>query len=457
MKLFDIELDFKNKPELEDSFIPVMLWNKAYLARAREPFIIALTGRDDACMVYRTKIHNNKEHFYADRFYLDRLVKSLLWIYGGYKISITGSNHFYEYLSELYSPTGARQFDVNFMSDIYGQPFTVQYLPAPPKEQRNSRFLARHLNGHRIGLDAGGNEKKVVAVSNGKIVYTEEVLWRPIEESDPDYHYQQVMDSLLAAAKKMPKIDAIGISSAGIFADNKACVASLFQSVDKEDFEESCRDLYLRAAKAMGCDRLEVVNDGEVTALAGAMNMDANSVLGLSMDAGLGGGFIDEKGNLTGWINELGFAPITFDPNSAADQWSLDKGCGTDYFSQRGIIRLARAANMYLDERASELENFRAIQVKAAQGDRKATRVFNSVGTMLGHTLAYYHSFYHFQFVLLLGRVMNGPGGDLIFNSVQKVLVQEYPAIASNIVISQPDENNDKVERSMAAASLPEC
>lgn len=457
MELFGVEISHKNKPSLDPEFVPMHLWNKAYLAQAREPFTVAITASDNRCVVHRTRIRNQATSLAADYFYVNRLVKSLLWLHGGYQVSIVGSKTMYDYLKETYSLFGPRKFDVEFMSRVYDQPFSIELLPAPPPEQKDKKFLSRHLNGYRIGFDAGGNARKVAAVANGKVVYTEEVLWQPVTNPDPEYHYQQIMDALLAAAKKIPRIDAIGVSSAGIYVDNQVRAASLFRSVPEADFDEKVRNIYQRAAHAMGCDQLEVVNDGDVAALAGAMSLDANSVLGISMGSSQAAGFVDEKGSLTGWLNELAFIPIDANPHAPTDEWSQDQGCGVEYFSQKALFRLAEVVGIALSPKDSPRQQLRIIQMKAEQGDSKATAIYQTIGTYLGHTLGYYHSVYHFGFVLLLGIVMSGAGGDLIFNAAQKTLAEEYPDVASQIVISLPDENSRRVGQSVAAASLPEC
>lgn len=457
MELYGIDVEIKNKPVLEDGFIPALCWNKAYLSQAREPFVVAITGGEERCMVYRTRLRNTKDSLEADRFYANRLVKTLLWLYGGYKVSITGSKSIFDYLKGEFSLSGSRGFEVEFMADTYGKPFTVEHLFAPPPQNEKTIFLSRHLNGHRIGLDIGASARKVAAISNGKTVYTEEVLWNPIEESDPSYHQRGIMDSLMAAAKKIPRIDAIGISSAGIFVNNQVAAASIFREVSQKSFEDKIKKIYVNAAKTMGCEQLMVVNDGDVTALAGAMSLDTNNILGISMNNSEAAGFIDEKGNLTGWINELAFIPVDFNPEAVEDEWSKDIGCGVNYFSQNSALRLARNAGIRLNDKASDIENLRTLLIKAEQGESKARLVFNTIGSFLGHTLAFYYSLYKFSCVVLLGRVMSGAGGDMIFNSAQKVLAEEYPEVASHIMVSLPDENQRHVAQSVAAASLPEC
>ena len=47
----------------------------------------------------------------------------------------------------------------------------------------------------------------------------------------------------------MPRVDAVGVSSAGIYIENRTMVASLFLKVSKEDFDAKVKDIYIRAIR----------------------------------------------------------------------------------------------------------------------------------------------------------------------------------------------------------------
>ena len=72
----------------------------------------------------------------------------------------------------------------------------------------------------------------------GQVVYSEEVVWEPRKHADPEYHYREIAAGLRSAAAKMPRVDAIGGSSAGIYIDNRPMVASLFRGIPPERFGE---------------------------------------------------------------------------------------------------------------------------------------------------------------------------------------------------------------------------
>jgi predicted NBD/HSP70 family sugar kinase len=455
---FGISFDVRNKPVLDDSFMPVLLFDRAYSKGAAKDLVIALASREGRVAVRSLKIHGTPEMRQADCFYAERVVKAMLWMQGGYKVSISGDREVFEYVKAAYAPDGERAFDADFMSRVYESPFEVLYTDTPPEPQGASQAVGRHLAGCRVGFDAGGSDRKVSAVIDGDPVFSEEVVWHPKTNSDPDYHYQGILSAFKKAAEKMPRVDAVGVSSAGIYIDNRTMVASLFLQVPEKDFNEKVKDIYIRAARdAFGPDvPLTVCNDGDVTALAGAIGLGANNVLGIAMGTSQAVGFVDEKGNITGWLNELAFMPVDFQLNGSEDEWSGDIGCGVKYFSQDAIIKLAPRAGITLDESLTPAGKLKAIQSLMRDGDERALLVYETIGTYLGHSLAYYHELYGCKHVLLLGRVMSGRGGDLILEEAKRVLADEYPETKGRLLPSLPDEKTRRVGQSVAAASLPE-
>ena len=255
----------------------------------------------------------------------------------------------------------------------------------------------------------------------------------------------------------MPRVDAVGVSSAGIYINDRAMVASLFLKVPDDLYEEKVKNIYIRAiTDTFGDVPYSVINDGDVSALAGAMSLEDNNVLGIAMGTSEAVGYVDEEGRITGWLNELAFVPVDANPEAMRDEWSGDIGCGVKYFSQDAVIKLAPRAGIELDESASPAEKLKAVQKRMAEDDPRAAQVYESIGVYLGHTLAYYHELYRCRHVLLLGRVMSGKGGDLILETAKKVLADEYPDVLEQMTPELPDEKFRRVGQSMAAASLPE-
>ncbi|MEG1996306.1 MAG: ROK family protein [Oscillospiraceae bacterium] len=457
MNVYGIEVNIKNVPVLDKTFVPMLAFNKEFLKTAKKPIAVAVERSGGLLSVYDTFIHATKEMVEADNYYIDRLVKTLLWARGGYKVYICGDENTYNYIKNTYSADGARAFDFDFMERVYEKPFEVinvaKYEDKPIAHEK-SKSIGKHLDGCRIGFDAGGSDRKVSAVIDGEAVYSEEVVWFPKITADPDYHFDGIVESFKTAAAHMPRVDAIGVSSAGVYIDNRTMVASLFLKVPQDRFNAKVKDIYIRAAKEIGDVPIEVVNDGDVTALAGAIDLDDVNVLGIAMGTSEAVGYVDKDGNITGWLNELAFAPVDAQKEAMIDEWSGDIGCGVKYFSQDAVIKLAKPAGIGLDEALSPAEKLKVVQALMANDDERAAKIFESIGIYLGYTLAYYAEFYDIKHILMLGRVMSGKGGDIILKKAKAVISDEYQNLSMNI--QTPDEKSRRVGQSVAAASLPQ-
>jgi predicted NBD/HSP70 family sugar kinase len=362
-----------------------------------------------------------------------------------------------EHLARCYAPGGVRAFDFQFMGeDVYGQPFTIVACRPEdvPAEREQARALGRHLEGCRIGFDLGASDRKVSAVIDGRPVYSEEVVWSPRSESDPAYHFSEIMRALRTAAQKMPRVDAVGGSAAGVYVDNRTRVASLFRGVPKERYEE-VRNLFLRIRDELGVP-LEIVNDGEVTALAASMSLGVNAVLGVALGSSEAAGYVTPEGRITDWLNELAFAPIDYAPEAPVDEWSGDRGVGALYFSQQCVFRLAPRVGIVLPAEASLAQQLAHVQDQLERGSQAATSIWQTIGTYMGYGLAHYADFYDLEHVLILGRCTSGRGGALILEGARAVLTGEFPDLARRVELHLPDEKARRVGQSIAAASLPE-
>jgi len=457
MERYGISVNLKNIPELDPDFMPLARYNEAFLENATKPISIAVERADGQMAACHTKIHESADMKDANNYYIDRLVKTMLWLQGGFRVYVAGDKDVYEYLHATYNKGGAREFDWDFMANIFENNFEVICCEEVPEAKDSPIKMGGHLEGCRIGFDAGGSDRKVSAVIDGETVFSEEVVWFPKTNDDPDYHYDGIVAAFKSAAAHMPRVDAVGISSAGIFINNRTMTASLFIKVPKDLYEEKVKDIYIRAVKdTFGDIPYAVANDGDVSALAGALSLKDNNVLGIAMGTSEAVGYVDENGCITGWLNELAFVPVDANPDAMIDEWAGDIGCGVKYFSQDSVIKLAPRAGIELDENASPAEKLKAVQALMNNDDPRAAKVYESIGCYLGHTLPYYYQTYGFRYVLLLGRVMSGKGGDLIVSTCQKVLNDEYADIASKFELTLPDEYFRRVGQSMAVASLPE-
>ncbi len=455
----------KIQPPLHPHFQPAALWNKAYQeavaeAGRSEPLVIGLERADGSLSRYQTRVFpsflSENGKWAATLRYVERLVKCLLWMRGGFKVIVGGPAEIGRAIQKIYSRRGERFFDVELMSTAYGRKFAVEIIPAdsvlPPLEK--TRPLGRHLDGCRIGFDLGASDRKVCALREGEMVFSEEVPWDPRNQSDPGYHYHQVQSGLHQAASFLPQVDAIGGSAAGIYIDNQARVASLFRGIPRDLFQKRIKKMFIRLGREWKVP-LEVANDGEVTALAGSMSLEANRVLGLSLGSSQAGGYVDAEGHITGWLNELAFAPVDYDPQAPVDEWSGDAGCGVQYFSQQAVFRLAASAGIELDETIGPVERLKAIQELLARGDGRARLVFETIGVYLGYGIAHYADFYGIDHVLILGRVTSGEAGPILLEKAKEVLAIEFPQLKAQLQLHLPDERSRRVGQAMAAASLP--
>ncbi len=448
---------------LDPDYVPIVLANKQFCNTVKSsknpiPIKIAIVRSKGQVAIKSTFVFNDiYEEEDANYLYIERLVKTLLWIKGGWKIIFAGSPKLGKRLKESYAPGGEREFDADFMSKIYEKDFEVLVvdLKDVPKENEQSSPIGRHLNGYRIGFDAGGSDRKVSAVVNGKVIYSEEIVWHPKLQSDPSYHYNGIMDSIKRAASKMPQVDAIGVSSAGIFIDKRIAASSLFLKVPQDKFDSEVRDMYFKVQKEMGNVPIEVINDGDVTALAGAMSLGSNNVLGIAMGTSQAAGYVDNLGNITGWLNELCFVPVDFNKDSIIDEWSLDYGCGVKYFSQDSVIKLAKNAKIKLQENLSPAEKLKVVQELLEANDPRAEDIFDTIGCYLGYSIAYYAEFYDIKHIIILGRVTSKTGGIRILKIAKQILKLEFNDLFRKIELTLPDENNRRVGQSIAAASLP--
>ncbi len=455
MEYLGIPYSVRNTPVLDPDFIPFGIWAKAYLVEADHPIAIAVE-REDGLISVRESFIRGPEFAEANFRYVERLVKFTLWSKGGFRVYLKGADDIAEKLATAYSPDGERWFDYQFVGDVYEKPLEVIACTDEtfPAANESAKAIGGHLKGCRIGFDAGGSDRKVSAVIDGEPVYSEEVVWFPKITEDPEYHFNEIVTAFKTAASKMPRVDAIGVSSAGTFVGNSPMVASLFIKVPRERRDE-VKSIYDRAGAEIGDVPLVVANDGDVTALAGFMSTGEGDILGVAMGTSEAVGYVNDEGNVLGWINELAFAPVDLSPAAMQDEWSTDFGVGCKYFSQDAVIKLAPRANIELDPELSPAEKLKVGQALANAGNEVGLNIYRSIGCYLAHTLVLYSMFYKIRTLLVLGRVASGDGGDLLISECNRVLREEHPELASQITVTLPDEKMRRVGQSVAAASLP--
>ena len=117
MNVYGIEVAIKNTPVLDKGFIPMAAFTSAFEASAKngKDIAVAVERNQGQVAVRRLKIHGTPAMDKADKVYVERTVKMLLWAYGGWKVVVCGDEALGRYIAEAYAPGGARAFDADFM------------------------------------------------------------------------------------------------------------------------------------------------------------------------------------------------------------------------------------------------------------------------------------------------------------------------------------------------------
>ena len=240
MEYLGINYEMKHAPKLDQSFIPFGVWRAAYLKDAKKPISIALERDQGQVSVHHTFIHGTPEMAEADYRYVERYVKFLLWSTGGFKVTVCGCPELTQRLKAAYSAGGERDFDHTFFFQLYEQELQIidETLENCPAANETPKPMGGHMDGCRIGFDAGGSDRKFSAVIDGETVYSEEVVWFPKLNPDPNYQYGHIVEAFKTAASKMPRVDAIGVSSAGTFIGNAPMISSIFYCVPRDRWDE---------------------------------------------------------------------------------------------------------------------------------------------------------------------------------------------------------------------------
>jgi predicted NBD/HSP70 family sugar kinase len=457
----------KVRPPLDAEFLPASLWNRAYRCAVKASggagLAFALERSDGSVSTFRTMVLPNEgANIALNQRYAERLLKFLLWQRGGCRVTVAGVSPIAAQIAAdlrgVYSAEGARSFDHRFLGEqIYGHPLAIENvgLDNLPEEKEVAAPLGRHLDGYRIGFDLGASDRKCAAVAQGKVVFSQEVPWSPGTQADPNYHFDGINDSLERAAAHLPRVDAVGGSAAGVYVANEVRAGSLYRSVPPALFESRIRRLFFDLQEHWGGIPFEVVNDGEVTALAGSMALRDNAVLGIAMGSSLAAGFVNPQGAITTWLNELAFVPVDYREDAPRDEWSGDTGVGVQYFSQQAVGRLLEPARIELPSGMPLPAKLEEVQRLVAAGDIRAGSIYETIGAYFGYAIAHFADFYEFRNLLVLGRVMTGEGGNIILAIARRVLAAEFPEISERVRFHIPDEQEKRHGQAIAAASLP--
>jgi predicted NBD/HSP70 family sugar kinase len=449
-------------PVLDPLFRPAALAWRAFQQHARDtgrPIHVqfALEQADGAVSHFTADLIPTGEPGAVDNFrMLERLVKLGLWAHGGCRIHIDAPQDLCDRLRTHFRDTPTGRFDSQIVGErVYGRPIEVVPTKHLPAERATTADLGGHLEGCRIGFDLGGSDRKVAALIDGRVVWSEETEWDPYHQPNPDYHWNGIMDSLRRAAEHLPRVDAIGGSAAGVYVDNQVRFSSLFRGIAPEDFERRVKNIFRDLKHEWHDVPFDVVNDGDVTALMGAMSMHEGGVLGIALGTSTAGGYVTPDGRITPWLNEIAFVPIDYRRDAPRDEWSGDAGCIVQYLSQQAVGRLMGPAHIDVPPGMSLPQQLRELQALQAAGDPRAQDVYQTLGVYLGYAIAHFANVYDFRHVLALGRGTSGSGGAVIIDVAREVLRVDFPELASRVDLRMPGEKEKRHGQAMAAASLP--
>eukprot|EP00429_Kryptoperidinium_foliaceum_P086400 CAMPEP_0176201090 /NCGR_PEP_ID=MMETSP0121_2-20121125/9389_1 /TAXON_ID=160619 /ORGANISM="Kryptoperidinium foliaceum, Strain CCMP 1326" /LENGTH=501 /DNA_ID=CAMNT_0017539961 /DNA_START=53 /DNA_END=1558 /DNA_ORIENTATION=+ len=468
---------------LDPNFCPFILSKRQYLKRIADclefgkvaDFHFAIE-RPDGCgrdsLPVFTKSH---EGFDASVFLAGEAIRYMLWQRGGYKVTLFGPKEVCDAVTAAYSAGGKYDFEVRTMPKIYGTKWSVSTaakLESLPANKEAPIQCGKVASGNRIAFDLGKSDVKTVAVANGEVLDSAETEW-DVTNPDPQYHYDLIVKAMKATAAKLPgPVEAIGGSATGaVSANSEATWCDCFPNVPPDVYKEKVVPIFnVIAKKEFGDVPIKVINDGEVTAVAGGQMIGEGCLFGISLGSSEGSGYVYEDGSLTGWINENAYNPFDLNPDAPGNPWSPHRGDAAMYLGQRAATRLAKLGGIDLPAEmmpthpnmnaASHVPHAQCLKkIQAAMKDPakepQARKIYETIGVYLGYAIAQYCQYLPIKNVLILGRVTTGAGGEIMMDWARKVLSADFPELAG-IKFHTPSEHMKRVGQCVAAAALPE-
>src|SRR5690554_5110990 len=109
------------RPVYDPGFKPAILELESFFSRVKEApkkkVTLVVERNNGYNFVYTLDVFSDEVTHKEENYRIvERIAKTILWIAGGYKILISGSEVIYQQLKEEYSATGIRAFDADFMS-----------------------------------------------------------------------------------------------------------------------------------------------------------------------------------------------------------------------------------------------------------------------------------------------------------------------------------------------------
>ncbi len=417
----------------------------SFRKRAKEEITIALIRGEDVCFPFKVPVTDDFEESY---FYLKKVFLSLLWIIGGYRFLFHCDQYFYSRFKERIQKDEEVSASFKAIEAVYGEPVSFALTEEIPltKEKKTKHSLSAF--GCRVGLDLGGSDIKTMAVKDGEIVYSSEIPWSPKEAKDPSYHESRIRSALLEASSHLERVDAVGVSTSGIVADELVIYPSLFASCSEKDKKEGVRVLLKDLCCKLFPDAsFALINDGDASALGASFLYEKDSVLGLALGTSLAGGYVKD-GFLYPYLNELSKVSVNFSPSGKRHYRLGILGSSSEYLSQKGIVSLVEDRGVKLV--GSLPEKLLAIQKLAEDENKAVLQCYQELGRRLGSSVLYFSLFLDFSSVFLLGRVLSGKGGEALVESAKDYLASK----GSGLVLFSADERFKRLGQAYVAACL---
>jgi len=464
---------------LDPNFCPAIVGKKKYMKLlAGSPFTLEWAlPRADGCARGKLPVLAEKHADVDASIHLAGVcIQEMIWQRSASELLLCGPQSICEAIQKSFSAEGKYAFEVKTMPKVCGtpgKPFPVKIVASAselPQAKDTKQVCGKDASGCRLAFDLGKSDIKTVAIKDNEVIESKETEW-DVTNPDPQYHWDMILGAMKETAAKLPRIDAIGGSATGtVSGDNEATWCDIFPNVPPDVYADKVVNIFKRLAKEFGDVPLKVINDGEVTALAGKMMVNRGNLLGISMGSSEGGGYCDADGSLLGWINELCYIQLDLNPEAVTDPWTPHCGISHMYLGQRSATRLAAAGgvdlpaelmpdhpNMNCMKHEGHAKCLKLIQagMKDPEKEPQVRQIYETIGVYLGYALAQYSEHYLIENALVLGRLSTGTGGQIMLDKAKEVLMAEFPQYG-HIVFHQPDEHFKRVGQCIAAAALPE-
>ncbi|HAV65156.1 MAG TPA: transcriptional regulator, partial [Verrucomicrobiales bacterium] len=148
-------------PELDPGFVPAVLHARVFrrLAESTGAAVqvrIALEQADGSVFHHETAVLPEAHPLAASENvrHVERLVKFLLWGWGGWRVHVDGPAAIVTALQAHYADTATGRFDSEIIGErIYDRPLEIVATRELPSARATTAPLGRPWNGCRIGFD----------------------------------------------------------------------------------------------------------------------------------------------------------------------------------------------------------------------------------------------------------------------------------------------------------------